>query len=128
MVRCFFGSSMYSVHVPSPLRRTLSHVCCVWLSLHLFVLSRICIAFQVVECIVAHGPEMRFMCLIFFYVSVAVTLTSCFFLDFCVILKMASVGGRRRKSAEEWRVPCSRPPDKSEDTATTLTRNDVHTK
>ena len=73
-----FAGSMYSVHVPSPLRRTLSHVCCVWLSPHQFVLSRICIAFHVVECIVAHGPVMRVMCLIF-YLSVAVTLTSCNF-------------------------------------------------
>ena len=40
---------------------------------------------------------------------------------------MASVRGRRRKSVEEQRVGVgsSRPPDKSEDTATTLTRNEL---
>ena len=38
-------------------------------------------ALAVVECVVAHGPEMRFMCLFFLYVSETATLTSCCFLD-----------------------------------------------
>ena len=54
-----------------PLCRTLCCVSCVRLPRnvhpHPFELRRICIAFFVAECIVAHGPEMRFTCLFFFF-------------------------------------------------------------
>ena len=97
MVRCC-GSSVHSVHGPSPFRRMLCHVSCVRLSRnvhpHPFELRRICIAFFVAECIVAHGPEMRFTCLFFFYKPEVVTLTSCCFLGF---LSIAAVSHLRSK-------------------------------
>ena len=80
-------SVVSAVPVPSPLRRTLYFVSCVRLSRnahpHQFELSRLCIAFSVAECLVAHGPEMRFMCLYFLHVR-SCDAHELFFLWICV--------------------------------------------
>ena len=111
----FFGSSM-----PSPLRRTVQHVSCVRLAQDVHFLqiepSRLCVAFLVPECIMVQRSDSC----VFFYLTEAATLTIGFFRPYVEQLFEHGLSVFAAASQLRSIVPSS----KSEDTATTLTRND----